>query len=194
MLYTFTIRSKDRVFGDTSDYRITLPYNAELARADYWSIRVARVVIPRTDYYAFWYETTVMPTIPDDDLVSTSEYLQMHLDFGTPCHGYDTELKGAGTVQHIITNAKDLSETNADPLFESRPADAVEYRIVRPNLSELRVQLFDKFGRPAKGMKRADFPTFVADQNTTLLSVETDLPDWLFVIHIEATEKNVSQY
>ena len=185
MLYTFTIRSKDRVFGDTSDYRITLPHNAELARADYWAIKVARGVVPRTNYYSFWYETATSITAPDDVLVSTSEYLQMHLDFGTPCHGYDTGLKGAGTVQHYVTN------TSETILFEAKPADAVEYRIVRPNLSELRVQLFDKFGRPAKGMKRADFPTFVADQNTTLLSVETDLPDWLFVIHIEATEKNL---
>ena len=195
MLYTFTIRSKDRVFGATNDFRITLPYNAELARSDYWSIRVMRTVIPRTDYYPFWYTSATSSTVPDDVQVSTSEYLQMQLDFGTPCHGYDTGIGGAGPVQHILTNVLTDRNPNRAPLtmFESTPADAVEYRIVRPHLSELRVRLLDKFGRPAKGTLPTAFPDFVSSDNTALLEFEQNLPDWIFVIHIEA-QKNLAEY
>ena len=195
MLYTFTIRSKDRVYGETNDFRITLPYNAELARSDYWSIRVVRTVIPRTNFYPFWYTSATASTAPDDVQVSTSEHLEMQLDFGTPCHGYDTAIGGAGPVQHIVTNVLTDRDPNRAPLtlFESTPADAVEYRIVRPNLSELRVRLLDKFGRPARGALPASFPTYVANDNTTLLAAETNLPEWMLVVHIEA-EKNILEY
>ena len=190
-MYTFVIRSKDRVYGNTSDFRITLPYNPELARSHYWKVTVPRVIIPRTNFYQFWFDGNA--TFPSDELFNPSEFAEVHLDFGTACKGHDTNLNGAGDVTHIVTNrTTDRSPTRSSHLlYESVPTDVVSYEIARPNLSELRVQVLDKFGRHLKGTPIASFPTFVADTDQTLLTVEQDIPEWLLVVQIEPIEKYV---
>ena len=57
-MYTFVIRSKDRQPGGaTNDFKIALPYLAELASSDYWTLSVQRCVFPKApDTHGVWYD------------------------------------------------------------------------------------------------------------------------------------------
>ena len=191
MLYTFVIHSKDRVYGNTSDFQVRMPFTGELAEAHYWKIKVARCVFPRSNFYSRWYSTdgTGVHEPEADALIITSDFLEVRLDFGTPCHVHDTRVGGMRSAVHIVTCQDNLNKTTAHPAYTSDVGQAIEYEIARPQLAELRVSVQDKFGRRARAMKRASFPAYVPQSTTSLINDETDLPEWFFVLYVEGVEK-----
>lgn len=189
-MYTFVVRSKDRLHGATNDFYVNLGFQPELSKHDYWKISVQRVIIPKSDAYTVYYDSTTNTyTQPANNGVIAHEYVEMHLDFGSACKGHDTDING-GRVVHIISS----SDVIASPIFESKPNEAVAYEIVRPSMCELRVRLFNKDGLPAKQMKPGDFPNAPVLTRGLMYNVETDLPDWVLILHIEPIEQKNNIY
>ena len=187
-MYTFIIRSADRVFGSTNDFRVQLPFLGDLAKHDYWRVSVQRAVLPKAtgeNGAAVWYQNNTYNELLDNTIITT-EFIELHLGFGAACKGHDTRTKG-GRFVHII--AIDHKITEPQQVVQSRPQDAVEYEIARPGLNELHVQLFNKMGVPLGCMKASDFPSY--DETTSLVTYESPLPEWLFILRIEPIEKNM---
>ena len=184
-MYTFVIRSADRIFGSSNDFRVTLPYQPELARHDYWRVNVQRAIFPKSDAYTIQYdERNDEYVVPSNSMTYTHESMEIRIDFGSACKGHDTQMRG-GRMVHLVTHNESV--------FQSGPGDAIDYEIARPNLGELRVQVVNKDGLPAGMMQQDDFQNFDlgAPGVGALYSTETSLPDWTMIIHASPIEKNI---
>ena len=182
--YTFVIRSKDRVYGDTSDFRIALPYNGALAEHHDYRISIVKSVFPKSDHYHFWNASGVYYEPAATVKHINSEFVEIHLNFGSPTHGHDTAVGGPRLV-HIVNQRLD------GQLHSSDQNDAIYYDVSRPNLTELHVQVKDKFGQPAGVMIPSSYPTFGA--TVSLANLQTALPEWVFVLCVEIVEKKSNQ-
>ena len=187
-MYTFVIRSADRKFGSTNDFRVQLPFLGDLAKHDYWKVSVQRAVLPKAtgaNGASIWYQNNTY-SVPTGNTVNTTEFIELHLNFGSACKGHDTQTRG-GRFVHII--AIDHMITDPQPVVQSRPQDAIEYEIARPGLNELHVQLRNKLGAPLGVMMPADF--FPYNAATSLTGSESPLPEWMFILRVEPIEKNI---
>ena len=196
-MYTFVIRSQDRLAGgSTNDFSIKLPYLAELARHDYWKVSVQRVLFPKHANYP--YEAFLINGTANFQAANTqrlginSLWVEIHLDFGTACHGHDTAI-GGGRVVHFVRGAEiEPVSTTISPGItphESKPTDAIPYEIARPNLTELRVRVYNQFMQPAGMVYPGNIPEPLENTAGALASVETPLPDWWMVIQIEPSHE-----
>ena len=185
MTYTFVIRSTDRIFGTSNDFRVHLPYQPELARHDYWRVNVQRAIFPKSDAYTIQYdERNDEYVVPVSSMTYTHEFMEIRIDFGSACKGFDTQTKG-GRMVHLVTHT--------EAAFQSGPGDAVDYEIARPSLGEMRVQVVNKDGAPAGMMQQDDFPNFDlgAPDAGALLSAETVIPEWMMIVSVTPIEKNI---
>ena len=192
-MYTFVIRSRDRVYEEhtdrpTSDFRVRLPFKPDLAKHDYWRVSVARAIFPTSTAYNthFDFESDVY-TQPSSQLVYTHEFLEIRLDFGSACKGHDTSTGGGRFVHYVTCDAFPSSQQR----IASTQADAIAYEIARPSLNELRVQVVNRDGFLAGFMTNDDFPATQATQANAMYDLESALPEWLMVLHVEPIEKNV---
>lgn len=182
--YTFVIRSQDRVHGDTNDFRIALPFRSELATHDYWRVSVQQAIFPKSEAYTIHYDDHANAyIIPENNTVFTHEFVEIRIDFGSACRGHDTAI-GGGRMVHFVT-----SGNLPEDLFKSTPNDAISYEIARPNLSEMHVQVVNKDGYLAKVMNRVDFPTTVQTTPGMLYALESYLPEWVMVLHVQPIRK-----
>ena len=191
-LYTFVIRSVNRVFEDasrpTSDFRVRLPYQPDLAKHDYWRVSVARVIFPSSDAYITHFDAGQdVYTQPSNHMIYTHEFLEIRLDFGSACKGYDSSTGGGRFVHFVTCDA----HPSAQQRIGSTQADAITYEIARPNLGELHVQVVNKDGQLAGMMQNSNFPSSEATAAGALHSSESALPEWFMVLHVEPIEKNV---
>ena len=192
-MYTFVIRSRDRVYEEnsdrpTSDFRVRLPYMSDLAKHDYWRVSIARAVFPMsTAYNTHFDEGTDDHTQPSSQLVYTQEFLEVRLDFGSACKGHDTSTGGGRFVHYVTCD----SFPSAQQRMASTQAEAIAYEIARPSLNELRVQVVNRDGFLAGFMTNDAFPETQATQANAMYDLETALPDWTMVLHVEPIEKNV---
>ena len=187
--YTFVIRSADRVYGDTNDFRVQLPYQPELAKHDYWRVSVQRAIFPKSDAYFVQYdEQNDDFKTPTTSMVYTHEFMELRIDFGSACKGHDTQTKG-GRMVHFVTS----DEMIPLGIYQSGPNHAVDYEIARPSLGELRVQVFNKDGVLAGMMLSSAFPNFADGPPTAgaLSSSESDLPEWTMILHASPINKNI---
>lgn len=178
-MYTFVIRSEDRVEGTASDFRVKMPFLGQLANCTEFRVGVVRAIFPQSDSYHVWYVDGTGFVTPNTTSHINSEFVELHLDFGTACKGHDTRTGGPRLV-HFVSEG-------FNQRHESGPNDAIYYDIAGTTLTELRVRVIDKRNDEAGAMVLDDYPTFSADATLS----PGDLPEWVFVLSVTPTEKYV---
>ena len=198
-MHTYVIRSADRVYGNTSDFMIKLPFLGELARHDYYRVSVQRCLFPKHAVYPYWgYTASQLASFQAENAqrhAINSPWVEVHLDFGSTCRGHDTAI-GGGRIVHFVRGADVAPQDHALSAgltpHESKPCDAIPYEIARPNLTELRVCVLNQFGTAAGMQYPGNIPaTYTNTAANELSSIETALPDWWFVLQVEPVEKNL---
>ena len=108
--------------------------------------------------------------------------------------GHDTAI-GGGRVVHFVRGAdvapQDHTLSAGLTPHESKPCDAIPYEIARPNLTELRVRVYNQFGKAAGMQYSFNIPGSFSNTANELENIETALPDWFMVIQLEPVEKNM---
>ena len=199
MTHTYIIRSSDRVYGSTSDFMIKMPFLGELARSDYWRVSVQRVLFPRVENYPWWrFVANGFVSFQAQNAqrhAINSPWVEVHLDFGSTCRGHDTAI-GGGRVVHFVRGAdpapQDHTLSTGLTLHESKPCDAIPYEIARPNLTELRVQVLNQFGKAAGLQASYNIPSTYTNTANQLEYIEAALPEWWMVVQLEPIEKNIN--
>jgi hypothetical protein len=191
-MYTFVIRSKDRQpGGTTNDFKITLPYLQELAASDYWTLSVQRCVFskaPGTNIHGLWFDNRDVDirdqyVEPHTNKTFTTDVIEVHINLAGACKGHDTHI-GGGRVVHLVTPKVHSTFVS----FESGINEATEYKLSRPNLTEMSVQVKNKAGGLAKTIKIDDWPEYIGEK---VYAEEEDPPDWMMVLQLKKID---SQY
>ena len=114
---------------------------------------------------------------PNTNKTFTADVIEVHIDLAGACKGHDTDI-GGGRVVHLVTPRVHPTFV----FFESGVNEATEYKLSRPNLTEMRVQVKNKEGALAKTLPISSWPEYLGEQ--TYLT-ESDPPDWMMVLQLK---------
>ena len=185
--YTWVIRSADRVYGTTNDFRVRLPYIGDLADHSEYNIGVVRCHFRKSSNYSKYVSTNTSAGTytfyePPGTAYIPSEFVELHLDFGASCHGFDTAINGPRIVHFV-------DDTYSMRMHQSGPGDAIYYHVSTPQLTEMRVQVKNQFGKSAGQMQVSEYPAFTTDPIIDLSDKEEALEDFHFVLDIIPLKK-----
>ena len=167
MPYTLILRSSDRAdpTSNPNDFYIKTGLNSFLNDHTDWRICIKQLVLPPTNVPwthngSSWASTT-------NSFLNTS-HVELRLNFGGSIKSYDSRIKGS-QIAHFEPCFK---QTNSTSLFTGDQKSPIYYDIVKPNSTEIRIQLFDQEGVPL-----VNYATNSANSQT--------LNDWVLIIQIE---------
>lgn len=188
--YTWVIRSADRIYGTTNDFRVRLPYIGDLADHSEYKIGVVRCHFRKSNNYSKYVisstneagATSYTFYEPPGTAYIPSEFVELHLDFGASCHGFDTAINGPRIVHFV-------DDTYSTRVHQSGPDDAIFYHVSTPQLTEMRVQVKNQFGKPAGQMQVSEYPAFTTDPVIDLSNHEEELEDFHFVLSVIPLKK-----